>query len=473
MSFETLNFDKLKNDDRELAPLETEANKLLAPFDRFFRNQASTGVLLLIAASLALTVANSSYSAVYESINHLPLTVALGEWQFSHSLRHWVNDGLMVLFFFVIGLEVKREILVGDLSEISHSALVIFMAVGGMVLPALIYAIITQESSAMLSGWGIPMATDAAFALGILAVLGSHAPRSAALLLSALAIIDDIGAVLVIGLFYTESINFNALIWAGMTFLSLVLMNLMGIRKGLAYLIGGFTLWIFILQSGIHATTAGILTAMAVPTRPYATTDWFSNKMKSLLHHYKALDEQDKSILEVEPQQELVEQAEKIAIKTCSPLHRWTNVIDKPVSFLILPLFAFLNAGVLFPTTSFSFSESIVTTAIMAGLLLGKICGISLFAWAGLKLGVAKMPKEIHFIHLIGIASLAGIGFTMSIFVATLAFESLPQLLTQAKLGILGASIIAGVTGVGIFLWASHTRKNDQVNATEQSGKDN
>ncbi|GHB79214.1 Na(+)/H(+) antiporter NhaA [Psychrosphaera saromensis] len=351
-----------------------------------------------------------------------------------------------------------RGFFFGAISNLKDAGLVIVMAIGGMVLPALIYiGIIWLSDTNAYQGWGIPMATDTAFAIVILTLMGTKAPKAAAVLLTGLAIVDDMGAVAVIGLFYTEQIVVQSLVWAGITLLFLFLLNILGIRKPIFYFTGALLLWWFILQSGVHATTAGLLAAMMVPTRPYAKKKWFRNKMSDVIEDFQDMDKPNPPILANEQQHALAMQAEDIAKSNTIPILRWGSALDKPVTLIILPLFAFLNAGVLLPTEIPNFNDTIVTLAIMFGLVLGKGIGISLFAWVSLKIGLVRLPPDIHFYHIVGIGFLAGIGFTMSLFISALAFAGQPALIEQAKLGILFGSIIAGILGFIIFSLPSKT----------------
>jgi NhaA family Na+:H+ antiporter len=299
------------------------------------------------------------------------------------------------------------------------------------------------------------MATDAAFAISILTLLGAKAPRAIFVILTGLAIVDDMGAVAVISLFYTEQIVGESLAWAGLTLLSILLMNLLGIRKPIFYLAGGILLWWFILQSGVHATTAGILAAMMVPTRPHANKIWFRKKMESVVENFKEMDDPHKSIIENGKQHALAEEAEDIAKLSTAPILRWGSTLDKPVSLIILPLFAFLNAGVMLPTAIPKVADASITLAIMLALVLGKGIGISLFAWLGLKMGLVRLPPSVCFSQIVGVGFLAGVGFTMSLFISVLAFEGQAELIEQAKLGILLGSLIAGMLGVLILLFSS------------------
>jgi len=362
----------------------------------------------------------------------------------------------MVLFFFILGLEIKYEILVGALSNIKDTGLVIAMATGGMLFPALIYiSIIWYGNSDAYHGWGIPMATDTAFAISILTLLGAKAPRAIIVMLTGLAIVDDMGAVAVISLFYTEQIVGESLVWAGVTLLAMFLMNLLGIRKPIFYLASGVLLWWFILQSGIHATTAGVLAAMIIPTHPHANKIWFQKKMKSIVEKFHEMEDPHKPIIENQDQHALAVKAESIAKLSTAPILRWGYTLDKPVSLIILPLFAFLNAGVMLPTAIPNVDDSLITLAIMAALVLGKGIGISLFAWIGLKIGLVRLPSSVCFSQIVGVGFLAGIGFTMSLFISVLAFKGQAELIEQAKLGILLGSIIAGILGMIILLFSS------------------
>jgi len=453
MSDEKQNPDIESEVKRHPAPIEIPVEKVLGPLGGFAGSQATTGIVLVAAVILALAFANSGYRDVYLSLNHLPLAISLGDWRLQMSLHHWVNDGLMVFFFFILGLEIKREFLAGDLRDLRQSALVLLMALGGVLAPALIYvAVISITDSTAFSGWGIPMATDTAFALGILGLLGARAPAAATLMLTALAIVDDLVAVLVISLFYAEGLNPSALIGVGIALGMLALFNLAGARHPLFYLSGGLVLWWFILQSGVHATTAGILAALCVPARPYASTGWFQVRMTQIMRRFADADDPQQTILEQTRQHELAEQAKEVAVKSTTPLQRWEDTLDIPVSLAVLPLFVFLNAGVTLVGGEHMPGVAPVTMAITAGLAAGKALGITCFAWLGLRLGWCSLPRQMRFAHIVALGFLAGIGFTMSLFIAALAFGDQPQLLMNAKLGILGGSLIAAVAGVVLFL---------------------
>ena len=452
-----------KTQDR--APLEPHLNRVLSPFDQFLRSQYATGVLLITATIIALVLANSGYSEFYQSIGHLPLGFFLGDLNIQHSLHTWCNDGLMVFYFFLLGMEIKRERLAGGLRDIRQASLIIFMAIGGMLVPALIFTLFNYHATS-INGWGIPMATDTAFALGVLALLGTRAPKAAALLLSALAIVDDMGAVLIIGLFYTDHLNFSMFISVIIALSGLFLLNRSGVRLPLPYLIFGIFLWWSVLQSGVHATVAGVLAALAIPVRPKTKTRWFIRKMRSLIARFEAIDRPDKSILEQNRQHEMVEKALDIARSTTTPVQHWSSALDRPISLAIIPLFAFLNAGVALPSNPMSLLNSSTMLGVTAGLVLGKAFGICSMAWLSTRLGIASLPEGMRFIHIVGLSFLAGIGFTMALFIATLAFEHQSQLLAEAKLGILLGSAIAGAAGIFVFLWANK-RQFESDNKTQ------
>ena len=432
------------------APLEKVFDRIISPFEEFIHKETTSGVLLMICAIAALLMANSALQHSYEHVLHLPLSLAFGDWVLEKTLHHWINDGLMALFFFVVGLEIKREILVGELADIRQASLPIVAAVGGMLVPAALYAAINIGQPSV-SGWGIPMATDIAFAVGAMVLLGNRVPKTLLTFLVALAIVDDLGAVLVIALFYTEQIHFGPLGMAAFLLLVLVGFNLAGIRKPLPYFIVGLLLWLAMLKSGVHATLAGVLTALTIPARSKYEPIQFSRKVRSLLERFEASHKPGQSIMKNETQHSILQTLENGVHLVETPLQRLEHSMHLPVAFLIMPIFALANAGI--PLELASLGEMLghpVTIGVIAGLVLGKFIGISLFCWLALKLGFGRLPEGVRFSQICGVALLAGIGFTMSIFIAELAFGQDPQLLLPAKTGILFASLIAGVGG---YLW--------------------
>lgn len=436
------------NNGRFIAPFEPVFNKLSAPFDAFVQNTTASGLLLMMTALLALILANSVLTGLYTDLFHTHLVLQLGDWKLDYTLHHWINDGLMTLFFFVVGLELKREILVGELADPKQAVLPILAALGGMVFPALIYWYFNPAGEAS-AGWGIPMATDIAFALGVIAMLAGRVPKALVAFLVALAIVDDLGAVLVIAVFYTEDISFPLLAIAFMLTLLLMLMNRSGIRRPIPYFIVATLLWLTLLDSGVHATIAGVITAFMIPTLPQYNTQAFSQQMRDALDDFdKAAKDSSGNLLRNHQQFEILNRLEQKIQGVATPLQRLEHHLHLPVAFLVLPLFAFANAGV--PIDFAHFIDSLshpVTQGILFGLVIGKLIGIALVSYLAVKLGVAKLPQDVNFTQIIGVALLGGIGFTMSIFIAEIGFQDQAELIIQAKIGILLASLIAGTIG--------------------------
>lgn len=454
-----------QDSNRRTAPLEAPVERLVNPVSRFVASEASSGILLLAAVALALILANSPWSEIYANLKHLHLAITIDGRGMDMSLHHWTNDGLMVLFFFVLGLEIKRELLAGELRDIRQSSLVFFMALGGMLLPALVYlGVVHLAGVEGARGWGIPMATDTAFAIGLLALMGTRVPRVLTVLLTGIAILDDIGAVLVIGLIYTEGVSTVSLINAALCMAALLLLNIAGVRRVPLYLLLGVALWWFILQSGVHATTAGVLAALAVPARPHIDTRGFLNKMPGILRRFARVEDPKRSILEDEEQQALAQQAREVALRTVTPLQRWEEALQKPVILGIVPIFAFLNAGVVLPSSPGDFFSAPIALAAASGLVFGKSLGVSLFAGLGIMSGLCRMPEGMDRRHIIGLGMLTGIGFTMSLFINSLAFADAAGLETDAKLGILVGSMVSALLGASVLLWAhARDRATDQA----------
>lgn len=430
--------------------LEKAFNKVLTPFEEFIHQESTSGMLLMVCAVIALAVVNLGFLDTYQHILHAPVSFALGGWALEKTLHHWINDGLMALFFFVVGLEIKREVIVGELSDMRQASLPIIAAIGGMVVPALLYTAMNSDPEAS-NGWGIPMATDIAFAVGILVLLGSRAPKALLTFLVALAIVDDLGAVIVIALFYTDTIYWGALGTAAALFVLLVLMNVFGIRKPLPYFLIGVLLWLAMLKSGVHATLAGVLTALTIPARPKFEPHQFSNHVRKMLDKFDSCHKPGMSIMRNEEQRSILQTLENGVHMVETPLQRLEHSMHTPVAFLIIPLFALANAGI--PVEFASLGETLMhpaTISVMVGLILGKFIGIAGFSFVAIKLGWGKLPQGVSFSQIAGVSLLAGIGFTMSIFIAELAFAGQAEYLLMAKTGILFASIIAGVGG---YLW--------------------
>jgi len=429
---------------------EKSFNKVLTPFEEFIHRETTSGLLLMGMAIIALVLANSSLAEAYLHTLHTYISIGVGDWSLKMSLHHWINDALMAVFFFVVGLELKREIVVGELSNPRNAILPIAAAIGGMVVPALIYMLINPEGDAA-NGWGIPMATDIAFAIGALALLASRVPKALITFLVALAIVDDLGAVLVIAIFYTDTIAMLPLQIAGLLFVGLVGLNLSGVRNTVPYFIISVFLWYALLKSGVHATLAGILGALTVPAMPKYNPERFSNRVKELIQRFDKNNELDHNILTNDKSRAVVQTLENVVHNVQAPLQQLEHTWHLPVAYIVIPIFALANAGIAldFSTMSTTLSHPVLQ-GVASGLILGKFIGIAGTSWIVLKLGIAKLPKDTRFTQIAGVSLLAGIGFTMSIFVAQLGFKENEELLLMAKTGILFASLFAGVVG---YIW--------------------
>jgi len=430
---------------RDAASL-TIVERVLAPFQQFFATGSAGGIVLLVCTTIALVWANSPWSASYFHLWELRFTIGAEGAALTKSLHHWINDGLMVVFFFMVGLEIKREIAIGELASVRRAALPIAAAVGGMVVPAAIFALFNAGTPGV-AGWGIPMATDIAFALGVLALLGPGVPLALKVFLAALAIVDDIGAVLVIALFYTDAISIAHLVAAGGVMALLVACNRLRIRHTLVYVVLGACLWLAVLGSGVHATIAGVLLAMTVPARTRIDEDEFIVRAEAAVAVFRgASDPVARSVLSNADQQQALHALERSADEVQSPLMKMEHALQRPVAFAIMPLFALANAGVRIDAAMLGSVAWRVVLGVVCGLVIGKALGITLASWLATRAGLAAKPVEVGWSALHGVAWLGGIGFTMSLFVADLAFGP-GALLDSAKLGVLLASVIAGLTG--------------------------
>ena len=435
--------------------------RVLGPFQRFVATTAAGGIVLLAATAIALILANSGWSESYHHFWETPFTLGSPGFGLTLSLHAWVNDALMAVFFFLVGLEIKREVLVGELASLRSATLPIVAAVGGMVVPALLYAMVNRSGPGA-AGWGVPMATDIAFALGILALLGDRVPTGLRVFLAALAIGDDLGAVLVIALFYTSAINWVALAAAGVVVLGLFLLNRAGARKTMTYAILGIVLWVFMFKSGVHATIAGVLLALTIPARTRIDEVQFLAAAERSLADFQAADEPGTTVLTNQGHQEALHHLERAADLAQAPLQRMEHALHGVVAFVIMPVFALANAGV--PLTGVSeAAASPIALGIALGLLLGKPLGITLASLAAVRSGAAELPTGVTWRHVHGASWLAGIGFTMSLFVAGLAFGD-PAVLDIAKIGVLGASVIAGVVGYLLLRTAPVPRAPEAAN---------
>lgn len=416
---------------------------LTGPFQNFAKLEASGGILLLASTAAALFWANSSRAESYHAFWNLQVSLGFGRFGLAETLHEWVNDGLMPIFFFLVGLEIKREVLVGELSLFRQAAFPLISAVGGAIVPALLYMLIAHGEEAG-RGWAIPMATDIAFVIGALALLGKLVPVSLKVFATALAIADDLIAVLVIAFLFTAHIHVTSLV-LGLAGLALCLLaNLLGVRKPAVYAILGIFVWYCVLLSGVHATVAGVLLALTIPTRTYVDRDSFLQRSRWLIDRYEASPENSpdahSAIHMMASQLELVE----------SPLERMEHFLHPWVTFTILPLFAFANLGIPIVGNVGAAMRHPVSVGIMIGLFVGKPLGICLFAWMSARFGLARAPSDASWSVLFGTAWLCGIGFTMSLFVATLAFGD-GTLLTMSKIGVLVGSFASAVCA-GLFL---------------------
>ena len=424
-------------------------DQLMRPFQNFLEKEASGGILLLIFTVVALVWANSPFAEAYSHLWHTKLSISFGDFNLDYSLHHWINDGLMAIFFFVVGLEIKRELLVGELSSLKKASLPIMAALGGMIFPALFYVFFNFGKES-ISGWGIPMATDIAFVIGILALLGSRVPTGLKVFITALAIADDIGAVLVIAFFYTSNISIVSLSFAGGVMLLLIAANLSGVRNLIVYTVLGIILWLSFLFSGVHATVAGVLLAFTIPASSRIDTSQFLLKGKKLLEDFDHSGEEGPNVLSNEAREGIVQNLEENCEKILTPLQRLEHKLHPWVSFFIMPVFALANAGVIITGNFISELTDPVSFGIVTGLFIGKQLGISAFTWLSVKLKLASLPFSVTWKQIYSAGILAGIGFTMSLFIANLAFTS-EELLTISKVGILTASLLSGFIGFFIL----------------------
>lgn len=418
-------------------------------FSDFFQSNTSGGIVLLFCTAVAMAWANSPWSAAYFAVWEQTLSIGIGGASLSKTLIHWINDGLMVIFFFFVGLEIKREILVGELSSLKKALLPIIAALGGMIGPALIYVAFNAQSPEYMHGWGIPMATDIAFALGILALLGKHVPPGLKIFLAALAIADDMGAVIVIALFYTQELSLIMLMAGGVFFILLLIANRSNIRSTAVYTILGIGLWFCFLKSGIHATIAGVLLATTIPVRSKINTEQFLKKTSTAV---TALEQNIGS----KQENELIHHIALLSEEVQSPLHRFEHALHPYIAFLIMPVFAVANAGVAIQGNVFDALFSPVGLGVAVGLIAGKQIGIFSFVWIAVKAKLAVLPHNVSWGMIYGTTWLCAIGFTMSLFIASLAFST-EQPLVISKIAILTASTVSAV--VGYLLLSRFLRK--------------
>lgn len=386
--------------------------KTISRIQDFLKLEASAGLILMGVALLAMLAANSGFAPFYDNFLGTNIRIGVGSFEISKAALLWINDGLMAIFFFLVGLEIKREILTGELSSFDKAILPVLAAIGGMVVPAMVFVALNWGAPENLNGWAIPTATDIAFALGILALLGTRAPVALKVFLLAVAIIDDLGAVVIIAVFYTSELSTNALTLSMLGFALAVALNRMGVQRGLPYIIIGVFMWVFVLKSGVHATLAGVLIALAIPLKK-------KDGDKALLYHME------------------------------HALHPW-------VAYMILPIFAFANAGVSITGVSFADLAQPLPLGIAVGLFLGKQVGVFAATWIAVKAGLARLPEGVDWRHVYGVACLTGVGFTMSLFIGSLAFGA-NETMNAVRLGVISGSILSGVLGYAILRAVSTT----------------
>ncbi len=447
------------NDQIKTTPAE---KWIINPVNNFIKKSTTGGIVLFVSALVAIILANSSLSDWYHHIWEHKIGFTFdGATYLNYTLHHWVNDGLMAIFFFVVGLELKREIVGGELSNPKNAMLPIAAAVGGMIFPALIYGIFNSGTESS-HGWGIPMATDIAFALGVLYLLGNKIPTSLKVFLTALAIVDDLGAVLVIAFFYTAEINFPML-FTGIGFVVfLYCSKAFGIRNTIFYaIVGIFGVWLPFLLSGVHATIAAVLVAFTIPADSKVDEILFIDKIKKYLEKFKNADTTNKPTL-TEEQLHLLEKIRVTTKDAMTPLQRLEHGMHSLVSFVIMPIFALANAGVTFSNDILAETTSNVTLGVVFGLVAGKVIGVFGVSLAMIKFKIANMPQGLNNMHLFGVGFLAAIGFTMSLFVTNLAFNN-PEYELQAKLGIFIASTIGGL--IGFFILNKNSKSTNIINS--------
>tara|TARA_R110002096_G_scaffold361075_3_gene554176 strand:+ start:76942 stop:78288 length:1347 start_codon:yes stop_codon:yes gene_type:complete len=436
------------NEGEDLEPID----RIARPFQIFAKNKVSGAILLMAATVAALIWANSPWASSYHDILHGHVTMEAFGFGIDKPLHVWINDGLMAVFFFVVGLEIKREVLAGELATFRKALLPIAGALGGIVVPALIYYAI-NANGAGASGWGIPMATDIAFALGILLLLGPRVPIGLKVFLTALAIVDDIGAIAVIAIFYTDQIVVGSLLGGGALVLFSAVLNMLGVRNSIVYFIVGTMVWLAFFKSGVHATLASVCMAMTIPARTRIDGESLLARLKKLTERFADSGlKKGRGLLTTE-QEHTLQDMERAVEQSTAPLQKLEHALLPIVSFVALPIFALANAGLALDGDLALAVQSPVTLGVIAGLVIGKQVGIFSFAWLAVRLGFANLPEGVSWRQIHAVAVLGGVGFTMALFVGSLAFKD-PALVEQAKLGILLASTVAAILGAVLLVTA-------------------
>lgn len=439
---------------------------LLKPFQRFSSMQAAGGALLFFLTIVALIWSNSDFADSYDWLKHFNLDLRIGSFSLGHSLHFWINDGLMTFFFFMVGLEIKREFLIGELSSLRQASLPLFGAVGGMVFPASIYYMLNAQTPSA-NGWAIPMATDIAFTMAALTLLGSKVPHPLKVFVTALAIVDDIGAVTVIAIFYSSDLSTNYLLLASFLVIVLICFNLLGYRKPLPYVVVGLFVWLAIYMSGIHSTIAGILVAFTIPARTRRDMAHFLDRLTGIVNRLKPLETSDTRNNGEENRQAIVNKIEDLCKDVQTPLQRMEESLNPWVVFVIVPLFALVNAGVSVNSSDIlKILSAPVGLGVVMGLLIGKQFGISVACWIAIRMRFAELPSGVKFSQIYGASIICGIGFTMSIFVADLAFGQSINL-DYAKISILVGSVLSFLLGLLIIAFVSPQKTDLDVEQPE------
>jgi NhaA family Na+:H+ antiporter len=419
--------------------------RLIRTAQEYLRTEATSGIVLLVAAVVALVWINT-FEQSYLDLWHTEVSIDLSLFTIEEPLQEWINEGLMTIFFFGVGLEIKREIDHGELSDFRRAALPAFAAVGGMVGPALIYTAFNASGDAS-RGWGIPMATDIAFAVGVLSLTARHAPFSLRIFLLALAIVDDIGAIIIIAVFYTASVSLEALAYAGLLFAAIVALNRLGVRNINVYVIIGALFWVAMLKSGVHATLAGVTLGLLTPSWAFYSRETFLESAETITQRFRRAMQADNE----DEQNGLLAQMEELSRETEAPLERLERYLHPWISYGIVPLFALANAGVVLSSDAVEGALSHpVTLGVALGLVVGKPVGIFLATFVAVKLRICDLPTGTSWLHIVGVGLIGGVGFTVSLFITGLAFESV-EFVDEAKIGILGGSVLAAALGLAFM----------------------
>jgi NhaA family Na+:H+ antiporter len=437
--------------------------RISSPLQRFIKKEASGSRVLIICIFIGLLWINLPFGDSYVNLWNTHLSFSIGSYSFNQSILHWINDGLMAIFFFLIGLELKRELVVGGLTDLKEASLSIVAAIGGMVIPAVIYLTLNHPNSTGIKGWGIPMSTDIAISLGILILFSYHIPRKLKILLTSIAIIDDLGAIIIIAFFYSGTIKWQFLIVSLAIFGILLLFNKIGIRNNVLYIIPGIILWFCVFQSGIHATLTGVLLASTIPATKRMDLSEFHDLSKRILGSISEIDPAEGDVSIYTRYISSIHALEVGFKNIQTPLEIIEDKLINWTAFLIVPLFGLANSGISLKTINTETFSITIFLGVFLGLLIGKPIGLILFSWLYTKTKLVKLPTNVNWLQMSGIGFLAGIGFTMSNFIAGLAFSSETALLDSAKIGILSASIIAAILGYIILRSSIKKRISKEV----------